>query len=203
MLRASVRDGCGRPCCSGCRRRGRAHRPDCSVSPWVARRPELGTARWEPQPGRRVTAQGSAAKREGRELDLPNEGRSWFPSGELGLWLAAGAVWPGRGCWTLCRPPHAKAWGLRGQSAGQLAQCSTCLNSHSLTHATSICAVPLVTQCCPGARAEKGHKSLPSGAGSLRQQVRQQIITNALAVCQPLISVLSCFIFTTLCCLLF
>ena len=113
------------------------------------------------------------------------------------------AVWPGSGCWTLCRPPHAKAWGLRGQSAGQLAQCSTCLNSHSLTHATSICAVPLVTQCCPGARAEKGQKSLPSGAGSLRQQVRQQIrITNALAVCQPLISVLSYFIFTTLCYLL-
>lgn len=74
-------------------------RPDCSVSPWVARRPELGTARWEPQPGRRVTAQGSAAKREGRELDLPNEGRGWFPSGELGLWLAAGAasLWGGDG----------------------------------------------------------------------------------------------------------
>lgn len=65
----------------------------------MARRPELGTARWEPQPGRRVTAQGSAASGEGRELDLPNEGRGWFLSGELGLWLAAGAasLWGGDG----------------------------------------------------------------------------------------------------------
>lgn len=65
----------------------------------MARPPELGTARWEPQPGRRVTAQGSAANGEGRELDLPNEGRGWFLSGELGLWLAAGAasLWEGDG----------------------------------------------------------------------------------------------------------
>lgn len=58
----------------------------------MGQRPELGTARWKPQPGQRVTARGSAAKREGRELDLPDEGGGWFPSGELGLWLAAGAA---------------------------------------------------------------------------------------------------------------